>query len=308
MAKTHIDKSIVINAPIEKVYEIIGDFHHWNRWSPWLIMDEKAKVNVREDGKYYEWDGEFVGSGNMTITSEEANKVVHIDLLFLKPWKSKSKVTFQLKQEGDAVRLHWIMDGSLPFFMFWMKKMMEAFVGMDFERGLMMAKDVAELGDIQAKMTIEGMDNFKGCSYIGIQNEATMDDLGPLMEANYSKLMTYIMDGRQENMDGNPFTIYHKWDMINRKVKFTSCIPVHKQPTDAPEGTIAGSVPATKVHVIHQKGPYRYIGNVWSAQHNRMRSKVFKNQKSIHPMEVYLNSPKDTAENDLESRVLFPAK
>lgn len=308
MPKTHIDKSIVINAPIEKVYEIVSDFHHWNRWSPWLVMDEEAKVNVNEDGKYYDWDGEFVGSGNMTITSEEANKVIHIDLLFLKPWKSKSKVTFLLKQEGEAVRLHWIMDGSLPFFLFWMKKMMEAFVGMDFERGLTMAKDVAELGDVQAKMTIEGMDNFKGCLYIGIEAEATMDQMGPIMEKNYEKLMTYIMDGRTENMDGNPFTIYSKWDIINRKVNFTCCIPVHKQPSDAPVGTISGSVPATKVHVIHQKGPYRYTGNVWSAQHNRMRSKVFKNQKSIHPMEFYLNSPKNTAENDLETRVLFPAK
>lgn len=309
MPKMHIERSILINAPIDKVYKTISDFHTWTTWSPWLVAEPEAKVTVREDGKFYSWEGNVVGAGEMTIANEVENASVNIDLQFLKPWKSKAKVAFTIKEDADGVRVTWDMDSSLPFFLFWMKKMTEAFIGNDYDRGLTMLKDYVETDKVPATLTVKGMEDFPGCNYIGIKHDTvSIKSMGDAMEGDFTKLMGYMMDGRQDKMAGPTFSIYHKWDMVKGEASYTSCVPVNEIPSDLPSGVITGSVPATKVHVMHQKGPYRYIGNIWSAQYMRLRNKQFKGNKGIHPMERYLNSPQDTEENNLETEVLFAVK
>lgn len=308
MPKMTVDRSIVVKASPEKVFEIVKDLNHWQPWSPWMVMEPETLVNVREDGTFYEWTGKYTGQGQMTVTDSVPNQSVDIDLLFLKPWKSKAKVRLVIKPEGDTVRVHWLMDSSLPFFMFWMKKMMEAFIGMDFERGLTMLKDYVELGHIPATVSFKGIEKWPAVKYIGLKRETTIDALSVGMDEDYTKLMTFMMDGRQENLDGPAFTIYHKWDVVKRTVRYTACVPVKEIPADLPAGCITGSVPEVHVHVIHLKGPYRFIGNLWSTQYSRMRGKAFKSMKAIDPMERYLNSPKNTPELELETEVAFPTR
>ncbi|MCH2234173.1 MAG: hypothetical protein MK078_07960 [Crocinitomicaceae bacterium] len=98
-------------------------------------MEPGVKVDVSEDNKSYSWEGNRTGSGNMTITKEEPNKSIAIDLLFLKPYRSKAKVDFYLKGNENSTEVNWTMDNSLPFFMFWMKNQMVQFIGMDYDRG-----------------------------------------------------------------------------------------------------------------------------------------------------------------------------
>ncbi len=309
MPKLHVERTALINAPIDKVFKVVSDFHTWTDWSPWLVAEPDAKVTVREDGKFYSWEGDVVGAGEMTIANEVENTSVDIDLMFLKPWKSKAKVSFQMKEEGDGVRLSWDMDSSLPFFLFWMKKMTEAFIGNDYERGLTMLKDYAETGEVPHTITVKGIEDFKGNKYIGIKRDGVaIKNIPNVMSEDYKTLMEYTMGSHQDKIDGAPFTIYHKWDMVGGQTSFTSCVPMNEIPSDLPSGAITGSVPATKVHVVHGKGPYRFTGNIWSAQYMRQRGKKFKSNKGIDPIEVYLNSPVDTEENNLETEVLFPVK
>jgi len=90
MPKMKIAKTKQINAPISKVFAILNDMSSWSKWSPWLIMDPDAKVEVAADNKSYSWDGDRVGSGHMKILREHDNRTVDYDLTFLKPWKSKA--------------------------------------------------------------------------------------------------------------------------------------------------------------------------------------------------------------------------
>lgn len=308
MPKMQIERSALINAPIDKVFKIVSDFHTWTDWSPWLVAEPEAKVTVREDGKFYSWEGDIVGAGEMTIANKVENTSVDIDLMFLKPWKSKAKVSFQMKEEGEGVRLSWDMDSSLPFFLFWMKKMTEAFVGMDNERGLTMLKDYTEQGEVPHTMTVKGIQDFGGATYIGIKRDVAIKEISSAMEEDYTKLMTYVMENHPDKVSGDAFSIYHKWEMVKGQTSYTACVPVSEIPSDLPSGVIAGRVPATKVHVIHGKGPYRFTGNIWSAQMMRQRGKQFKANKGVDPMERYLNSPTNTEENDLETEVLFAVK
>lgn len=304
MPKMKIERSVKIDAPVEKVYRTVNDFNHWTAWSPWLIMEPAAKVNISEDAKYYSWEGQRVGSGNMKIIHEKAYEQVDYDLTFLKPWKSTARVSFLMHGHGDHSHVTWTMDSGLPFFMFWMKKSMEAYVGMDYERGLMMLKDYVEDGEVHSGLEFRGIENFTGCSYIGIRTRCNSDSLSNNMSNDFKRLWK-IVNGYAA---GKAFSIYHKWDMVRDVIEYTAGIPVSTVPDNASGDMINGKIPSTPVHVIRHTGPYAHLGNAWSAQNNYQRSKAFKTNKKIDPFEVYQTSPDEVPANDLVTDIYFPCK
>lgn len=303
----NINRSVVVNAPIEKIFSSLNDFNHWPKWSPWLIMEPNTKVTVRDDAKYYEWQGGRVGEGNMTILSETENESIDYDLVFLKPWKSQAKVSFYLKPVNDGVQVTWTMDSSLPFFMFWMKKQMEAFVGMDYERGLRMLKEYLEKGEIDSKLEFNGISNFPGTHYVGITTTCSMDAMGDNMMADFGKLMEYGQ-ANQDSATGQAFSIYHKWDMVKQTAEYTACIGVKNKAENLSGNLKAGEIPATKTYALRHVGNYEHMGNAWSTLYAMQRGKEFKMAKGIHPFEMYMNSPEDTAPKDLITDIHFAVK
>ena len=82
MPKTHVSKSITIDRSAEEIFSKLNDFNQWPQWSPWLICEPDARVEVAPDAKYYEWEGKRVGSGNMRIINEQPNDSIDYDLTF----------------------------------------------------------------------------------------------------------------------------------------------------------------------------------------------------------------------------------
>ena len=306
MPKMQISRSVEIDAPIEKIYSSLTNFKEWPNWSPWLIAEPGCKISYAEDGKSYEWEGQRIGSGNMEITDTAPNHMIDYNLVFLKPWKSKAKVKFLLEEKDNGVNVTWTMDSSLPFFMFFMKKMMEAYVGADYERGLEMLKPYLETGEVPSKLEFSGESVFEGCDYIGIKTDCAIETIGTQMESDYTKLRQ-AADQEGWELAGPPFSIYHKWDIVNGKVNYTACMPL-KSVTSVPEGFVSGSIPKTKVNTVRHVGSYYHVGNGWSTQMMMARNKEFKHNKKIDPFEVYLNNPADTAPKDLITEIHFPVK
>ena len=308
MPKMHINRTITIDQPIEKVFQSLSNMGEWPQWSPWLIMEPDAKVNVKEGNKYYEWEGHRVGSGNMSISKQIENKSIDYDLTFLKPWKSHAKVGMMIKPVPQGTEVKWTMDSSLPFFMFWMKKSMEAYIGSDYERGLMLLKDYLEKGKVESQLALEGVKEFPAIQYIGIKREADLDNAPQMMEEDFTKLMQYAHDHLDNCNPDHAFTQYHKWDMVNRRAQWTAALPVKDVTKVNLEGTISGQLPATKVQQIKHTGPYHHIGNAWSLAAMMMRNKEFKIKKGVSPIETYGNSPRNTPPEDLISYINFPVK
>lgn len=307
MPKINVRRSITINKPVSEVYNTLSDFNNWHPWSPWLISEPEAKVKVSENNKFYEWEGKVVGSGQMRIMEEKENQEIHIDLTFLKPWKSHAKTSFFFEDKGGSTQVDWTMDSSLPFFMFWMKKLMTEMIGMDYDRGLMMLKEYVEEGKVSSELNVLGEGSYPNKNFIGIKRTVSMKDVGETMEQDYKRLMPYVMESYSDKVDGNAFSIYHKWDPVKKIVEYTACVPV-KENIPLESGMISGNYPGGKMFSCEHTGPYRYGGNPWSAMYGRKMSKVFKENKKIHPIEEYLNSPTNTPENELKVIVRFAVK
>jgi uncharacterized protein YndB with AHSA1/START domain len=151
-ADFRIERATTINAPPERVFPIINDFHAWQRWSPWEGLDPQLKRThsgaPEGQGAVYEWTGnKKVGAGRMTIQKSEPNSVVQILLEFIRPFKATNITTFTLGREGpESTRVTWAMTGTRNFMMkgmgLFMK--MDDFVGKDFEKGLAAMKEQVE--------------------------------------------------------------------------------------------------------------------------------------------------------------------
>jgi predicted transcriptional regulator YdeE len=270
-------------------------------------MDPDATVDVREDGKFYTWTGDLTGAGQMEVTGEEANQWANYDLLFLKPWKSKAKVRFETVEKDGGTEVTWFMDSSLPFFLFWMQKTMTAMIGMDYERGLNMLKDLVEDGEVHSILEFKGENEFPGCTYIGVNTTCKMEEVGPKMQEDLGKIWHFIED-KQDLIAGAPFSQYHKWNFSKGLVSYTSGLPVKEIPADLPSGLVGHSIPATKVYTMRHVGHYEHLGNAWSTLQSMKQNKKFKMSKGIHPFEVYESDPTQVDANDLVTEVHFPIK
>ena len=169
-----------------------------------------------------------------------------------------------------------------------------------------MLKDYVERGSVPSKLNMEGINVFEGCSYIGITRACSIEEVGPEMASDFEKINEWMEDNK-DNMAGIPFSIYHKWDMVNRQVEYTSGAPVKEIPGETPDGFITGEIPKTSVYSIVHTGPYKHLGNAWSAGYNLIQNKAFKSNKKIHPFEVYESMPGSVPEDSLVTKIHFPA-
>jgi uncharacterized protein YndB with AHSA1/START domain len=146
-----VQRATVINAPPDRVFPLIADFHEWRKWSPWEDRDPELRRTYggaeRGNGAIYAWEGnKNVGSGRMEILEANSASLVKIQLDFLKPFEAHNIAEFTMLPQGNATSLNWAMHGPAPF----MSKVMQVFmsfdkmIGKDFEAGLAKIKSVSE--------------------------------------------------------------------------------------------------------------------------------------------------------------------
>ena len=307
MPKFTVRKTVTIKAPREKVYSVVRDFQQWPRWSPWLVAEPDCPLDYGDDGKSYRWDGKIVGSGEMEITGEEGQDAIHCRLTFIKPWKSISKVDFTFTQREGAVETTWRMEGSLPFFMFWMTRSMAAFIGMDYQRGLEMLKDYVETGAVPSRLEFVGREPHPGFRYVGVRHRCPIAEVAGGM-AESSRTLRKWLKKTEAQPAGKFFSIYHTWDMVQSVTEYTLGIPFETIPSDLPDGLVTGNISACDVYSIRHTGSYRHLGNGWASGLFHERAKIFRSHKKILPFETYERPTQDVPENEAVTVIHFPTR
>jgi hypothetical protein len=178
---------------------------------------------------------------------------------------------------------------------------MEAYIGMDYERGLNMLKQYIEEGKVDTKLEFFGVQKVEGCNYIGIRASTSMKDMPNSMGGNFATLF----DVAQDKMNGVYFSQYHKFDMVKNQVEYTAGVAVSEFPESLPDGVSKSNLPALNLQTVRHTGWYDYLGNPWSAAQMMIRGKEFKPKKGIHPLEFYINNPQDVKKEDLITDVCF---
>jgi hypothetical protein len=148
-----VRRTAVVEAPAEKIFPLIDNFHQWVNWSPWEDRDPAMKRTYAgaESGKgaIYAWDGnKNVGSGRMEILDASSPSKIVIKLDFFKPFEghNTAEFTFSPERNASATNITWVMHGPSSL----MSKVMQVFmnldkmIGRDFETGLANLKRLTE--------------------------------------------------------------------------------------------------------------------------------------------------------------------
>jgi uncharacterized protein YndB with AHSA1/START domain len=146
-----IQRVITVQAPPQKIFPLINDFHQWGSWSPYENKDPAMKRSysgaASGTGAVYAWEGnKNVGSGRMEILDASTPSRIVIKLDFFTPFEGHNTAEFTMLPQGDATNITWLMYGPLPF----MGKIMHVFInvdnmiGKDFEAGLANLKRLTE--------------------------------------------------------------------------------------------------------------------------------------------------------------------
>jgi uncharacterized protein YndB with AHSA1/START domain len=148
-----VTRSITIQAPAEKIFPLIDNFHHWPGWAPQDKEDPTMKrIYSGEEtgaGAISDWQGTGnAGKGRMTITESAVPNKVVVRVDFVRPFVTHNLNEFVLEpaEPDTSTKVTWTMRGRNMFFM----KVMGVFMNMDrmlgkhFETGLQNLKIVSE--------------------------------------------------------------------------------------------------------------------------------------------------------------------
>ena len=97
-----VERSTVVQASPEQVFEHLESFARWSAWSPWEKLDPAMKRQYsgpeRGIGAAYHWVGnKQVGEGKMEITGVKPAEQLLVKLDFIKPFAAHNTAEFTVK-------------------------------------------------------------------------------------------------------------------------------------------------------------------------------------------------------------------
>ena len=138
-----VSRSILINMPLEKVYNSLRSLKQQQEWSVWGKRDPEIKIEISgidgEIASMQRWKGnKDVGEGEQELTKLIPMERIETELRFIKPWKITNTGFFDLKQQADGVMVTWGFWGKnkFPFSILMLFMNMDKAIGKDFEEGL----------------------------------------------------------------------------------------------------------------------------------------------------------------------------
>ncbi|MCS3531109.1 SRPBCC family protein [Chryseobacterium sp. JUb7] len=147
------EKSISINAPIDKVWQNTNTLKAMDQWSSWNDLDPGMKKDwtgtTGQPGEKVCWSStkKEAGQGCQEVKKVDADhKRIDTDIVFLTPYKSEAHAYVTLTPEGNGTKATWGFTSKIPYPFTIMKLVMnmEDAIGKDYQEGLTRLKDLSE--------------------------------------------------------------------------------------------------------------------------------------------------------------------
>ena len=310
MPAYELSRSVTINCAPRQAFDLVSDYSTWTEWSPWLLADPDAKVDVSEDprsvGSKYEWKGEITGQGELITTKLQSPERMNADLNFLKPFPASAKTSFLVEPCNSGTKLTWTMQGKLPWFLFWMIPMLKTLIGMDYQRGLNMIKDLVELGGIPSRLVFHDREEVQGFKMAGVTGSCAVDDISQSMEKTFTETHSEFRKLGLP-MDGAMISVYTKFRMKTGVFEYICGYIIPEEVDVHSQKLTVWKMPPGRVYRLEHIGSYRHLGNAWSAANQIVRARKWK-QSRIGTYEIYRNADLGQDETQAITEIFLPLK
>jgi hypothetical protein len=145
--ETVVQRSIIINAPLNVVFNNVNNLKNHEKWDPWQAADKTMKITygtvTEGTGASYGWTSEM-GDGIQTITESITNKSIKIELDFKKQETMRGWWTFTERDKGVLVTEGFVNKSGTCFCTRYINLFFDAEIGKYFSKGLKKLKEVSE--------------------------------------------------------------------------------------------------------------------------------------------------------------------
>lgn len=147
-SKYQVERSIVINAPAETIFEQVNDLKKAEKWNAWSASDPTMKITYGEVtvgvGATSSWTSEKSGNGTQKIIESIPPKSTKTHLDFGKMGTATGYFTFEEAEGGIKATNGFYGDNGMKIISRYFGLMMDGMVGPFFEKGLAQLKTIAE--------------------------------------------------------------------------------------------------------------------------------------------------------------------
>jgi uncharacterized protein YndB with AHSA1/START domain len=148
-----VEKEVIINKPLEEVFDYVVLLKNQDNFSIWMEMDPATRQEFRgTDGTVgfvsaWESDDKNVGAGEQEITAIIPYQRIDYELRFIEPFESVSQAYMTTEAlSDDQTLVKWGFTGRMNFPMNLMLVVMdfEGMIGNDLQTGLDNLKEILE--------------------------------------------------------------------------------------------------------------------------------------------------------------------
>lgn len=117
-SKATVERSILIDAPVEVIEACITDLERWESWEPWGPRDDSMTVRYgdirRGVGASHSWSGKLIGNGQRTLTAIIPGERVEFTLIFDGDEATPAFTAFHFEPRGSSQTfVRWTFEGEL---------------------------------------------------------------------------------------------------------------------------------------------------------------------------------------------------
>jgi len=303
-----IEESILIKAPVEKIFPMVNTTKNWEKWSPFTQNNSNMKVSYQGPesgvGSIIKWEDDN-GFGKLKYKEVVNNGFISGEMIFENKLKSTINWYFENSTEGTLVVWNIITnDLSYPF-QRWFSLFANKIIRPDLQKGLSNLKDLCEnlnnatTNWFTSEVKIKNIDSFYALT---IKDSSYSDYFQLKFDEIFSTLLDYLSKNRIEQTS-YPFCTFYTWDTKGVSI-FEVGIPVGRKVKSNGRITFTEKSGGRVVYAS-QFGPYEST----SSAHDAIDKFINENKLKLNgsPWEVYITDTKkepDTAK--WETQIFYP--
>jgi effector-binding domain-containing protein len=185
--------------------------------------------------------------------------------------------------------------------------MIETMLGMDYQRGLTMIKELAETGRITSSTEVLGIESIPPIRVAGLQAQSSVFNIQQSMEEMLGKLESEYQDQGMPK-EGAMVAVYTRFKvkqgifeyLLGRAIPDSLLIPT-------PSSLKEWKFPQARALHVRHTGSYKHLGNAWSIANRIADHQKLKLNRSAS-FEIYTNSPHDNPEESLQTDLYLPLR
>ncbi len=305
--KVKVERSLLISASPESIFEKVNTIKNWKKWSPWLQDTSLA----------YSYSGPEKGASAMLNwqSKDKDNRKGKVLIISGTPYDSllaildfgdngKTSCIFHFEEMDKGTTVTWRLESDLGMnpVSRWIGLFTERIVAPDLETGLMNLNRLANANKLVNGFEITDFE-VPAKVLLTVRDTAQSDMISNKLALMYEKISRFI---KKENLSpaGPPITIYHSFSL--NTYDFEACIPILSAiPT--PEGINCIVIQPQRAVMIKYFGTRKLISNAYSSMQLYLNNNgLYTNGPS---WEEYINNPILEADsNARQTNIYFPVK